>query len=223
MRAETGPDLQGAVARRMQAATAPYRPAFVTPMAAVAGAGADAILEAIRNGPGIDKAYVNNGGDVAIYLTPGHSFTAAIAGRPAGKTTIAYPDPSRGIATSGWRGRSHSLGIADSVTVLARTAAQADAAATMIANAVDLPGHPAITRHPASSRSPDSDLGTRCVTVAVGRLSGRDIATALDNGAQTARSYQARGLIDAAALMLGGQTRLVGALFLTQQKDPAHA
>ena len=31
--------------------------------------------------------------------------------------------PVRGVATSGWRGRSHSLGIADSVTVLARTAA----------------------------------------------------------------------------------------------------
>ena len=34
--------------------------------------------------------------------------------------------PHRGVATSGWRGRSHSLGIADSVTVVARNAAAAD-------------------------------------------------------------------------------------------------
>ena len=37
--------------------------------------------------------------------------------------------PVRGIATSGRHGRSFSLGIADAVTVLARTASQADAAA----------------------------------------------------------------------------------------------
>ena len=67
----------------------------------------------------------------------------------------------RGVATSGWRGRSFSLGIADAVTVLAATAAAADAAATIIANAVDLPGHPAIARRPASELEDDSDLGDR--------------------------------------------------------------
>ena len=67
--------------------------------------------------------------------------------------------PARGIATSGRHGRSFSLGIADAVTVLARTASQADAAATVIANAVDLPGHPAIVRCPAQDLQPDSDLG----------------------------------------------------------------
>ena len=60
----------------------------------------------------------------------------------------------RGIATSGWRGRSFSLGIADAVTVLAATAAEADAAATMIANAVDLPGHPG--DHARAGRSDSS-------------------------------------------------------------------
>jgi ApbE superfamily uncharacterized protein (UPF0280 family) len=58
--------------------------------------------------------------------------------------------PVRGIATSGWRGRSFSLGIADSVTVLARTAAQADAAATVIANAVDADDVRIRRRRPAS-------------------------------------------------------------------------
>ena len=77
-------------------------------------------------------------------------------------------DPVRGIATSGWRGRSFSLGIADAVTVLAATAAKADAAATIIANAVDLPNHAAITRVPAREIAPDNDLGERLVTRAVG-------------------------------------------------------
>ena len=78
--------------------------------------------------------------------------------------------PVRGIATSGWRGRSFSLGIADAVTVLADDAAMADAAATVIANAVDLPGHPNILRVPARSLAPDSDLGDQFVTQGVGEL-----------------------------------------------------
>ncbi len=84
--------------------------------------------------------------------------------------------PARGVATSGRHGRSFSLGIADAVTVLARTASQADAAATVIANAVDLPGHPAVIRVPANDLQPDSDLGARLVTRAVGNLSAADIA-----------------------------------------------
>ena len=86
---------------------------------------------------------------------------------------IDADDPARGIATSGRHGRSFSLGIADAVTVLARTASQADAAATIIANAVDLPGHPAIVRCPANELQPDSDLGARLVTRDVGALGGK--------------------------------------------------
>src|SRR5258708_14478124 len=94
--------------------------------------------------------------------------------------TIDADDVARGVATSGRHGRSFSLGIADSVTVLARTASQADAAATVIANAVDLPGHPAITRRRASDLQPDSDLGARLVTRDVGRLSAAQIDRARD-------------------------------------------
>jgi ApbE superfamily uncharacterized protein (UPF0280 family) len=104
------------------------------------------------------------------------------------------------------------LGIADAVTVLARTAAMADAAATMIANAVDLPGHPAITRRPAVQMQADSDLGARPVTVAVGRLSGADIAPALTRGLRAAEGFRARGLIEGAALFLQGEVRLSGAM-----------
>ncbi len=151
-RAAPGP-LRGPVARAMAAATAAHRPAFLTPMAAVAGAVADAICAAMAEGGGLERAYVNDGGDIALYLTPGTTITAAIAARAGlpDRVRIGHADPVRGLATSGWRGRSFSLGIADAVTVLARSGAEADAAATLVANAVDLPGHPAIRRAPAVS------------------------------------------------------------------------
>ena len=120
--------------------------------------------------------------------------------------------PVRGIATSGWRGRSFSLGIADAVTVVARTAAMADAAATMIANAVDLPGHPSVRRLPARAVKADSDLLDRPVTVDVGPLSAAEAAAALDRGAAFAASCLHRGLIAGAALFLHPEIRLVGAL-----------
>jgi hypothetical protein len=204
--------LRGPVARAMAAAVAPFRPAFVTPMAAVAGAGAEVILAALTAPGGITRAYVNNGGDIALHLAPGERLTAAIAARAGmpDRVTVTAESPVRGIATSGWRGRSWSFGIADAVTVLAPTAAMADAAATMIANAVDLPGHPAITRRPASELQADSDLGRRPVTVAVGPLAPADIARALDRGLAAAEAFRARGLVTAAALFLAGEARLSG-------------
>lgn len=212
LRSGAGLALTGPVARAMGGAVAPFRPAFVTPMAAVAGAVADAVLAALVAGGGIDRAYVNNGGDIALHLEPGESLTAAIAlpGQEPGRLVVAHGDPVRGIATSGWRGRSQSFGIADAVTVLARDAAAADAAATMIANAVDLPGDPAIIRRPADAIKADSDLGHRAVTAAVGRLSPAARARALDRGLAAARRAEARGLIAGAALFLQGEVRTLG-------------
>ncbi|MEN9411397.1 MAG: hypothetical protein RL216_3371 [Pseudomonadota bacterium] len=213
----------GPVARRMAAATRPFRPAFITPMAAVAGAVAEHILQTFLR-PGITRAYANNGGDIALHLSPGQSLTCAIAARPGlpDRLTIRHEDPVRGIATSGWRGRSHSLGIADAVTVLARTAPMADAAATMIANAVDLPAHPAITRRPARDLAPDSDLGPRRVTTAVGPLTRAEIATALGAGETAARRFRTQGLIEAAALFLHPDLRTLGPIALSApQQEPA--
>ncbi|AZQ66453.1 UPF0280 family protein [Silicimonas algicola] len=201
----------GTTAQRMARAVAPFAE-FVTPMAAVAGSVADEILSAMTRRT-LTKAYVNNGGDIALHLAPGASFTAA---SPAGPVTIRHGDAARGLATSGWRGRSHSLGIADAVTVLARTAAEADAAATLIANAVDLPGHLSIKRTPARDLAPDSDLGDRPVTTGVGPLSPGDTATALAAGLAAARRYRMRNLILAASLTLNGQT-------VTTEEVLAHA
>src|SRR6202158_3381906 len=180
--------LKGNVARRMHAAVAPFAvDHFITPMAAVAGAVAEEILGAMLRKARLDRAYVNNGGDIALHLADGESFTVGLMDRPDTHGLIQTMvldarDPARGVATSGRHGRSFSLGIADAVTVLARTASQADAAATIIANAVDLPGHPAILRVPAHDLQPDSDLGARLVTRDVGELSAREIGGALDAG-----------------------------------------
>jgi ApbE superfamily uncharacterized protein (UPF0280 family) len=209
--------LNGVVARRMHAAVAPFAADhFITPMAAVAGSVAEEILGAMLGTARLDRAYVNNGGDIAFHLTGGEQFTVGLMDRPdchgvMQTITVNADDPARGIATSGRHGRSFSLGIADAVTALARAASQADAAATIIANAVDLPGHPAIIRCPANELQPDSDLGARLVTRDVGVLRESEIDDALRAGVSRAQQLLAAGLIEGAALRLLGETAVVGA------------
>ncbi|MGZ8580866.1 MAG: UPF0280 family protein [Actinomycetota bacterium] len=202
------------VARRMAAAVRPFADRFITPMAAVAGAVADEICAAMVAGGDLRRAYVNDGGDIALYLSFGESLDVGLVpvpDRPAllGKATVRHDDPVRGVATSGRHGRSFSLGIADAVTVLAPTAARADAAATLIANAVDLPGHPAIRRVPANALEPDTDLGSRLVTAEVGALTHDEVARALKAGVAQAERMRADGLIAAAVLCLDGRLATV--------------
>jgi len=212
---------KGAVAQRMYDATRVYGSEFITPMAAVAGSVADHVLAYLIKGCNLSRAYVNNGGDIALHLAEA-SFRIGICDDPVtgtagGVIDIWYDDEVSGIATSGWRGRSHSLGIADAVTVLAGSAAAADAAATMIANAVDLPMSPKIRREPANSLSPDSDLGNRLVTMDVGRLSPAEINNALGAGLSMAESLRRSGVIKAAYLSLAGERRTSSAQ--TQQSE----
>lgn len=192
----------GPVARRMLRAVRPHS-GFVTPMAAVAGAVADEVLCAMLRNRDVQKAVVNNGGDIAFHLSG--EAVLRVAG-PAGPITLSANDPVRGVATSGWAGRSQSLGIADAVTVLASNAAAADVAATLIANAVDLPGHPAITRIAAQEIAPDSDLGDRPVTQGVGVLIPAEIDTALAAGLKRAMRMRSEGLIEDAILLLQGRS-----------------
>ena len=201
------PLARGAIARRMIEAVWPHRAVFITPMAAVAGAVADEILEAMQPS---GKAYVNNGGDIAIHVAEGETLTAGIVDNPLahqinGRLKIDAPC---GVATSGWRGRSQSLGIADAVTVLARNAAAADAATTLIANAVNV-DHPSIRRLPARALKHDSDLGDLPVTVAVGCLPWEKKRQALENGLAVAARMRSSGLIEAAYLALQDETAVL--------------
>ncbi len=210
-----GPRVTGSVARRMVAACMPFAPVFITPMAAVAGAVADELLAAMRAATALDRAYVNDGGDIALHLVPGESLAIGMVADPKdpafdASLRLTAADGVGGVATSGRRGRSFSLGIADAVTVLAHDAAAADAAATLIANAVDTPGAP-VRRIPANALDPDSDLGAIPVTTEVGALTRDQIEAALTNGARRAEQYRRAGLVRAAALRVGGMLRLVGA------------
>jgi hypothetical protein len=218
LRAEAAP-VEGRIARRMAAAVAPFRPGFITPMAAVAGAVAEEVVAALA-GPGVRRAYANNGGDIALHLERGERLTCALAVTGGmGRVEVQAADAVRGIATSGWRGRSFSLGIADAVTVLARTAAMADAATTMVANAVDLPGHAGIGRRPAFELQADSDLGARLVTVSVPVLSADERAAALAAGLRAAEGFRARGLIEGAALFLQGESVATGGRALAGPRE----
>lgn len=223
VRPEAGNPLQGEVARRMWAACAPLTAAacgFITPMAAVAGSVAQVLVAAYQR-PGITRAWVNNGGDIALHLGAGASArvglvadlsrfdgealarTAAGSLRTDAGFTLDHADPVRGVATSGWRGRSLSRGIADSVTVLAADAAGADAAATVIANAVDV-DHPLIRRLPADEVRDNSDLGRRLVTVDVPPLPADRVQAALERGLAVARTLQRDGQVFAALLACQG-------------------
>ena len=205
--------LTGPVARRMWQACRPYAMDFITPMAAVAGSVAQEIIACYQR-PGIARAWVNNGGDIAMHLTPGQSLKVGLYADIArldaaqlqdqllldGQFSVEAAMPVRGVATSGWRGRSFSMGIADSVTVLAHTAAQADAAATVIANAVNV-NDARVQRAPAASLKDDSDLGQRLVTTGVPPLAPALVLQALQAGLATARALQSEGLIYSALLV----------------------
>lgn len=200
---------KGAVAQRMAQAASGHSE-FVTPMAAVAGAVADAVLQSMKT-TSISKAYVNNGGDIALFLRKGTFDVgiAQVAGSALGMLTLHAGDGIGGIATSGRGGRSLTRGIADSVTVLARTAADADVAATLIANAVDIDA-PQIRRQRACDLDPDSDLGTRLVVTKCESLSLNQTKAALAQGKSRACHLMAQGRINSAYLMLQGQTCFVG-------------
>ena len=203
----------GTIARRMTAAVRACTTGFITPMAAVAGAVADEAAAVLAARPDIERAYVNNGGDIALHLHTGTRLSVGVVPSlreaiPRARIDVASESAVRGIATSGWQGRSHSLGIADAVTVLARNAASADAAATLVANAVDV-DHPGIRREPASTLDDESDLGDRPVTVAVPALEPEAADAALDAGMRTTDTLRARGVIEGAALVVQGRWRIL--------------
>ena len=202
----------GSIARRMTGAARAHAPQFITPMAAVAGAVADEAIDVLGSVEELERAFVNNGGDIAVLLRPGTFLDIGVVPSlkhaiPKAAFRLRSSDPIRGIATSGWRGRSHSLGIADAVTVLACDAASADAAATVLANAVNV-DEPAIVRAPAATLDERTDLGDRLVTVKVPTLSPTLVADALDAGLAEAERLQTLGLIESAALALQGQWRI---------------
>ena len=213
-------ELQGRVAREVFNAVRGAE-TFITPMAAVAGAVAEEILETMLNQAKSDvsclekvrRMYVNNGGDISFWLNYGSAFTIGVVDNPIRpelntKVCLPYESPVRGLATSGWRGRSQSLGIADAVTVLASSSASADAAATLIANNVNIE-HPGIIRKPACDVKDDSDLGMHPVTVNVPFLHEKEVYRALRKGAKSAKALIRENKIQSAYISMQEQTLVI--------------
>jgi len=202
-----------AAVRALLEAPRPFAAEAVTPLIAVAGLVADAVADALAE-QGATWAVVSNGGDVALRLAPGESASVGLVPRvdapePVARVRVAAGDGIGGVATSGFGGRSLTLGIADAATVMAVRAAVADVAATLAANAVDVDS-PAVERVSAETLDPETDLRGRQVTVAVGYLTRGEVDRALDRGAAWARARVAEGLIRGAVLTLRGRWRFVG-------------
>ena len=89
-----------------------------------------------------------------------------------------------------------------------RDSAQADASATLVANAVNV-DHPDIVRVPASQLVDDSDLELMPITAHVPKISKHYIDRALENGSAMARNLQQAGRLEAAYLSLQHQTRVI--------------
>jgi uncharacterized protein len=208
-------NVKSPIARRMIIAARKFNDEFVTPMAAVAGSVADEIVQIGWTSSPLKKLYVNNGGDIAFRVGSGEQVVVGVTKSVIDQTLIGRLHFSAesnvcGVATSGFGGRSRTFGIADAVTVLSSCAADADVAATLIANHVSLGTHPQVKVIAANSVDATSDLGDRLVTSSVGNLTKQEIEIALDNGVEKAKAMCARGTIEGAFLALRGSVRSVG-------------
>ena len=207
------------VTKKMYFSSKVFLPSFITPMVCVAGAVSEQLLENILSKFNPDKLLINNGGDIALFLNKKQSLKLLIANKNEIVLTLDGNKTRFGIATSGWRGRSFSLGIADSVTVIGNNACIADAAATMIANDINIVNHPNIERKKALEIDDHSDLKETFVTTFVGKLSEKEIEESLERGKKTAEKYINDKIILSAILNLKENYLFLGKKFpLTSKK-----
>jgi ApbE superfamily uncharacterized protein (UPF0280 family) len=180
----------------------------LTPMAAVAGAIADAVADWLFE-RGMTKVIVDNGGDISIRLLENDTVTVGIRSDVNDRqiSHIVCLDAGQltyGVTTSGVGGRSFTRGIASAVTVLAATASVADAASTAIANACFVEDS-RILQLPAENIDPNSDLGGTRVTIEVGPLSSEKKLKAIKNARKKAESLLQKGVIIGAFIALENQ------------------
>lgn len=212
---------QSKIAQHMADAAAAFGSATVLAADALPGAVADEVLRIMAAAGPMDRAYVNNSGDIAFHLEPGQALKYGTDGdvSDAANAVIANTIVLTsamglgGIACTGSAvpGRSLSMGVAERVVVFAKTGAMAAAAATLVAHAVSIDSK-AITRKPAAKVDAGSGLGDQLVVTKVGKLNSDEIDAALDAGAVVAHSLIAQGMIGGAVLALQDTVRTVGAM-----------
>ena len=195
------------VARSMVEAVMAIDGSTMTPMAAVAGAVADTVKERLLR-EDIDFLSVNNGGDISLFSRGGRTMRIGIgdigSGAPVQYVLKIDGIEQCGVATSGFGGRSFTLGLADTATVIAATGAIADAAATMICNETNVETDRVIRKRGAEM-DPCSDIGEEWVTVEIGALDDALVGEALDRGIACARQLKERSAILDAVITLRGR------------------
>ena len=211
------PRVDGPVARRMVEACRPFADVFVTPMAAVAGAVADELLAHMTAAAPLERAFVNDGGDIAVLVAPGHALDIGVAGEFSRGAVPAAQRRRPPRCRVGHRRHRH-VGRARAL-VLARHRRFGDDAGARR-------GHRRRRRHarrqrgehrqprrpaPPGPRARSRQRPARPARHRRGRRAhtGRDRRRA-SRGLRCAEDYRRRGLIVDAALMLAGETRVLG-------------
>ena len=200
------------IVRKMVSASRKFEDPTVTPLIAVAGAGADEVADFIFNTGHANKVVVNNGGDIAIRLKNDEVVRVGIKSELTDKAvahvmTITLSDKIGGVATSGFGGRSFTRGIANAAVAVANDATSADVAATIVGNATDVES-PSVTKVLAKELYEGTDIPNLSVTKTIGRLKKWEVEEALHRGMQTAEAFQERGLIRGVFLAVKDQHRI---------------
>ncbi|KUO49500.1 MAG: hypothetical protein APF76_10735 [Desulfitibacter sp. BRH_c19] len=196
----------------------------LTPMATVAGTFADKVADYIA-ARGATKVIVNNGGDIALRLANGESTKVGIVSDINHKSfshiiTLDSDSGIGGIATSGFRGRSLTKGIASAAVAFGRTCREADAAATLIGN-YTYSDDSGIKQVLAEYLDPDTDIVGHLVTLSIGDLDPQTPSKALDNGIAKVRELVAKKSILGAAIFLNNESRIYPE-FLAEQIAASH-
>ncbi len=209
------------VVQRMIEATQRMEEPDLTPLAAVAGTASDVVADFIFDQGGT-KVIVDNGGDIAIRLRDGEVAKVGVktdihASRPSYMIAFDSTMGIGGVATSGLGGRSFTKGVASAATVLSKTAALADAAATVIGNFTNV-DDPGIERSLAERIYPDTDIVGEWVTTEVRGLSLEKIEEALQHGLSKAYHIYKKGLMRGALIAVKGRVAWTSSLDSTIRK-----
>ncbi len=206
-------DLEEPVAAKMVASAISMGEPDLTPMAAVAGTIADFVADFLFEA-GMTRVIVNNGGDIAIRLREGNGVSVGIRDdlQKEGFSHVLSLDSAEtswGVATSGLGGRSLTRGVASAACVVSRDASIADAAATVVGNAVCVEDE-SVLRREAVGMDPYTDLGRLMVTESVGDLSEEKKQEAIRRGMKKTRELMERKMIFGAFLSIKGTFEMTG-------------
>ncbi|MFL2822295.1 MAG: UPF0280 family protein [Alphaproteobacteria bacterium] len=201
------------IANTMFESTQLFLPNFITPMASVAGSIAELLLLKVVEKFDVNKMYINNGGDISLYINKNEKFNFSIGGETSFVVEYADINGFGGIATSGWKGRSFSMGIADSVTVIAEKASIADAAATIIGNHIDLKNSNKVKKTVANNLYENTDLNDKLITVSVENLTKNEIRRAISKGKNISEYYISKNLIKSVIINLQDNILILGHKF----------